>query len=494
MSYTVQRRLGRGGMGVVDLAIDGTGRAVAVKRIALHGSFEQMDRARVRAEREVQALRRLRHPAIVSLLDASVDHDGVVLVLPYLSGGSLADRVARHGVLTSGQTRALARVLVDAVAHAHAQGVVHRDIKPANILFDSSGNPFLVDFGVADLRGATAGLTVSGQLIGTPDFMSPEQARGDATTPSTDVFSLGATLRFALTGLGPWGHGDPRVVVARAARGRADRLPGTVDADLVRLLDAVLDRRPERRPSAADLARQIDPTWAPASVGVSHAVTQVASGDPGPRHPPATGRSWNRRGPLVGVGVLLSVGLLATAATRWPDRSPAVAEAVEAPGPSTVACTDLPYQPCGDPVAPFTDGRQCLDDHADFDGDASNGCEAAPDDVDGTLLRTSLTANLVPADDIDRYPIRVVDNFHLLCDGRLEVSLTASASETLRLDVLREGELLDSATTSGSRSARIVLHEPSCLGDDSTTLQARVTRVGDTPTADPYTITVRGSY
>jgi len=495
MPYTVQRRLGRGGMGVVDLALDRDGRPVAVKRIPLHGSADQIARTRVRAEREVQALRQLHHPAIVALLDATVDPDGVVLVLPYLSGGSLADRVAHHGPLTSGQGRALVRVLADALAHAHAVGIVHRDIKPANILFDAAGNPLLVDFGVADLRGVTAGLTVSGQLIGTPDFMSPEQARGDATTAATDLFSLGATLRFALTGAGPWGHGDPRVVVARAARGKVDRLPPSIDADLVRLLDAVSDRRPERRPSAADLAHQLGPTWSPILADPPRAVTQVNPEGPDEASPAAPS-TWRRRLPALGIVALAVVGLAATAATRWPERSTADAGTAQtaAPTPSTMPCTDLPYKPCGGSLAPFTDGRVCLGERADFDGDLANGCEAAPDEVDGTRLRSSLSANLVPADDIDRYPLRVVDSFHLLCDGRLEVTLATSGDEPLRLDVLRDGEVLESDTATATRPARVVLDEPSCLGDDSTTLQARVSRTGDAPSADTYTLRTSGSY
>ena len=128
----MQRRLGRGGMGVVDLATDPSGNLVACKRLLLHGSADEMHRARHRIRREAAALARLRHPNIVPLLDVVDDGDDVVLVLPYLPGGTLAEQVAHHGTLSPGQVHVLADALFGALAEAHRQGIVHRDIKPAN--------------------------------------------------------------------------------------------------------------------------------------------------------------------------------------------------------------------------------------------------------------------------------------------------------------------------------------------------------------------------
>ncbi len=104
--------------------------------------------------------------------------------------------------------------------------------------------------------------------------------------------------------------------------------------------------------------------------------------------------------------------------------------------PSTTACTPLAYQACGGPAAPFTDGLRCTDDHADYDGNALNGCEAAPDTVDGTKLTKSLTADLVPTDDIDRYPFHVTDSFQLFCDGSASVTLTAPDGVAMRVEVV----------------------------------------------------------
>ncbi len=122
---------------------------------------------------------------------------------------------------------------------------MHRDIKPANVLFDESGHAYLTDFGVATMRDATSGLTATELVIGTPEFMAPEQARGERATPASDVFSLGATLRYAATGTPPYGRGDARVILNRAAEGKLDRLPPELPAG---------DARPAR-PAARQASR-----------------------------------------------------------------------------------------------------------------------------------------------------------------------------------------------------------------------------------------------
>jgi hypothetical protein len=395
VGYLLKQRLGRGGMGVVDLAVAPDGRAVAIKRLALHGSAHEMARARQRIRREAEALCQLDHPHIVPLLGVHDDGDEVVLVMPYLGGGTLADQVRAHGPLDADRVRALAAPLLAALATAHREGIVHRDIKPANVLFDLEGRPYLADFGVASLRNATSGLTVTGTVLGTPEFMAPEQARGETATPASDVFALGATLAFATTGLPPYGRGDPRVLINLAAKGRVLPLPSTVPADLRRLLVPMLDRNATKRPTAAE-----------------------ASGGPaGTRlmaRPPRTRRL--ARGALVGatvgmIATILSIGAFElrhddVSATPDPTTTPTTAVAA---APTTVPCEDQPYRPCGAPMAPFTNGVQCVDGHADYDGDHGNGCEAAPDGLDGQSFDAPIRANLVPATDVDRYRFRVTD-------------------------------------------------------------------------------------
>lgn len=162
--------------------------------------------------------------------------------------------------------------------------------------------------------------------------------------------------------------------------------------------------------------------------------------------------------------------------------------------PSTTPCRDLPYQPCGEPAAPFTDGVKCLADHADYDGDRSNGCEAAPDDVDGTELIGTITANLVPGTDIDTYPFHVADNFQLFCDGTVRVTLTAPATTSMRLEIIDGSAVIATTVASNGNPSTLALTEPNCMGDDTTDLVARVSWVGAERSSEPYRLTVAGSY
>jgi hypothetical protein len=487
MTYSPVQRLGRGGMGIVDLAVDADGKPVAVKRLALHGSIHDMHRARLRVRREAAALATLDHPGVVRLLEVIDDGDDVVLVMPYLSGGTLTDRVHAHGPMPTEFVTALADQLLGALAAAHRAGIVHRDIKPGNVLFDQAGNAYLTDFGVATMRDATSGLTASEVVIGTPEFMAPEQARGERATPASDVFSLGATLRYAATGSPPYGRGDPRVILNRAAEGKLERLPTDLPRVLRDQLRPMLDRRPERRPTAAAAAQ--------GGAGGTQVLTLR-------RTRKATGtRLWPA---VAGLAVLALVAVVATAfvalrahSTGDPSADPGGSGASAGPAGATTPssiCTPLTYQPCGQPAAPFTNGVACTDGHADYDGDAGNGCEATPDSVGGTTLTRSISANLVPASDIDRYPFHVSDDFQILCDGALDVTLTSPAGVSMRLDVLRGGTPLGTAVSADAEPAVVRLDDPSCLGDDGTDLQARVSWVGDTRTAAAYTLTRSGSY
>src|SRR5215207_9260223 len=123
-------------MGVVDLANRPDGTEVALKRLTLHGSAEEIARARQRIEREAEVLKRLDHPNVVPLLEVLDEGEDLVLVMPYLTGGTLADRVARHGSAPVAEVLRLATDLAGALAVAHRAGVIHRDVKPANVLFD----------------------------------------------------------------------------------------------------------------------------------------------------------------------------------------------------------------------------------------------------------------------------------------------------------------------------------------------------------------------
>jgi len=474
MTYEVVATIARGGMGVVELGRDADGHAVALKRLTLRGTADQMRSARQRLEREAELLNRLDHPAIVGLIEVQDDGGELVLVMPHLSGGTLADRVERSGPLSEKEVRRIGQVLLGALAAAHRAGVVHRDVKPGNVLFDADDNPHLADFGIATTRDVTPGLTADGLVIGTPGYLAPEQARGETATTASDVFSLGATLQYALTGEGPFGKGDPHVVIARAAKANTISIARSFDSDLRRQLNSMLEARPERRPSAAELAAGPDGTL----VMPSH----------------VTPSRWMV--PAV-VAATLAALLAGVALSRSGANDTEAAVGTVEVITTTTSCVALPFQPCGQSEpAPFTDGKQCIDDHADYDDNPINGCEAAPDGLpDGFELVERLEANLVPAGDVDTFVTVVKDRGQLLCDGTFKLTLTSAPATAVKL-VVRDagGSVLGEITSADGVTDELSIIEPSCGGNDSKTLTLEVTGIGSDRSALNYVITRRGSF
>ncbi len=495
MPYTVLGLLGRGGTGVVELAEDEWGRRVARKRLALYGSAQQMDGARRRLRREAEVLRRMAHPGIVSLLGVEDDGETVVLTMPWMAGGSLRDHITVNGPMRHGEVEDLAAALLSALAAAHRAGVVHRDVSPSNILFSAEGHPVLADFGTAACRDFTWGLTGNGMTIGTPAFMAPEQARGEEVGPAGDVFSLGASLQFALTGrspvagTAPWA--GPAALVQRAASGYTEPLPAWVPARLRSLISAMCQADPALRPSA-ERAR-------PVSVRTCDVAAQRPAVENGPK--PRRRYRWvavavavMATATVAAAAVVLAVGPARLAAAGRPMVQPVAAPPVTTAPP----CQPLAYQPCGRPPAPFTDGARCVAGHDDLDGLAYNGCEAAPDTVDGSRLTagTTLLANLVPRREVDHYTVVVKDRFQLFCDGAVHVSLTAPARAVDKVTVAdAAGRPLASAVSANGRTATVDLPDPDCFQDDTTTLSATVSSpAGSVPSASDYRLTVTGSY
>lgn len=252
--YRLQRRIGRGAMGVVWQAIDERlGRQVAIKQLLVSpDDATSADRARSRAAREGQITARLRHPNAVVVYDVVV-HDGLpVLVMEYLRARSVASILAENGTEDPAEAGWIGARVADALAAAHSVGIVHRDVKPANILVGDDGVVKLVDFGVSHLSGDTP--TPSTELIGTPAYLAPEVASGREPAPASDVFSLGATLYSAVEGVSPFGArtDNPVTMVRRAAVGHVPppRYAGVLTAALMRMLRAA----PDERPSAAETA------------------------------------------------------------------------------------------------------------------------------------------------------------------------------------------------------------------------------------------------
>ena len=247
-------RLGQGGMGTVYLGVAPDDRAVAVKVLRdnpLHAVGDPDGRRRFR--HELAALRRVRGPHLVEVLDADVDAAQPYLVTRFVPGRRLDELVAETGPLQGEALQQLARGLADALTTLHAAGVVHRDITPGNVLV-LDGSPQLIDLGLATAADVTA-LTRTGLVVGTAGYLAPEQVTGGAVTAAADVHAWGATVALAGTGRPPYGTGRPEAVLYRIVHHEPD-LDG-LPADLAGLVDAAMDRDPARRPTAAALRDQL---------------------------------------------------------------------------------------------------------------------------------------------------------------------------------------------------------------------------------------------
>ncbi|MFG2870442.1 serine/threonine-protein kinase [Streptomyces sp. NPDC048338] len=250
-SFRLHRRLGAGGMGVVYLGSDRRGQRVALKVIRPDLAEDQEFRSRF--AREVSAARRIRGGCTARLVAADLDADRPWFATQYVPGPSLHDRVAEEGPLRAADVASIGAALSEGLVAVHEAGVVHRDLKPSNILLSPKG-PRIIDFGIAWATGAST-LTHVGTAVGSPGFLAPEQVRGAAVTPATDVFSLGATLAYAAMADSPFGHGSSEVMLYRVVH-EEPQLHGVPDA-LAPLVRACLAKDPEERPSTLQLSMRL---------------------------------------------------------------------------------------------------------------------------------------------------------------------------------------------------------------------------------------------
>ncbi|MFI7385731.1 serine/threonine-protein kinase [Streptomyces sp. NPDC049813] len=264
-SFRLHRRLGAGGMGVVYLGSDRRGQRVALKVIRPDLAEDQEFRSRF--AREVSAARRIRGGCTARLVAADLEADRPWFATQYVPGPSLHDKVAEEGPLAASDVAAVGAALSEGLVAVHEAGVVHRDLKPSNILLSPKG-PRIIDFGIAWATGAST-LTHVGTAVGSPGFLAPEQVRGAAVTPATDVFSLGATLAYTATGDSPFGHGSSEVMLYRVVHEEA-QLHGVPDA-LAPLLRACLAKDPEERPSTLQLSLRLKEIAAREAQGLGEA-------------------------------------------------------------------------------------------------------------------------------------------------------------------------------------------------------------------------------
>ena len=375
--YRLRGRLGAGGMGRVYLGLSPGGRAVAVKVIRADLAQDAGFLARFR--REVAVARTVSGLFTAPVIDADVDGPVPWLATAYVPGPSLADAVGEYGPLPAASVLALARGLAEALSAIHAAGVVHRDLKPANVLLAGDG-PRVIDFGISRAVEASA-LTHTGLVVGSPGFMSPEQAEGREAGPPSDIFSLGAVLAFAATGQGPFGSGSTPALVYRVVHSAPDL--DLVQAEVRSLIDRCLAKDPARRPTAAGLlggAAYPAKGWLPVPVTRALAaapptMTAPRAADPGgppgpvapgrpPQRPPQRARRLGRWRPLtatlvlsglVGAGVTTAVTMTAgsapahaaqSAPRTTPPQTPATASTpASAPGASSPHAAAAPRTP-----------------------------------------------------------------------------------------------------------------------------------------------------
>lgn len=265
-TFEVQRQVGRGSMAAVYLAKEaGLDRLVAIKVLLPQRAADET--ARRRFEREAKAVASLVHPNIVQIYRSGrLPDETPYLAMQYVEGRTMEDRLMAEGPLSVAATREVLVCVASALAAAHDKGIVHRDIRPQNVLWDERGHTALLsDFGIAALVATTQDvekLTKTGELLGSPRYMSPEQMLEQDVSPMSDIYALGVLGYELLTGEGPYVEQQSIDLFKAYALGQPPRelldMRADVDRDLATLLRRCLNRQPNHRPRAADLVRMLE--------------------------------------------------------------------------------------------------------------------------------------------------------------------------------------------------------------------------------------------
>ncbi|HEX6130125.1 MAG TPA: Stk1 family PASTA domain-containing Ser/Thr kinase, partial [Actinomycetota bacterium] len=244
--YRIEARIGSGGMAEVFRGFDPVlHRTVAVK--VLHSQFARDAGFVARFRREAQAAARLNHPNIVGVYDTGADGDTQYIVMEFVEGRTLHDFLETGGRMTVTQAVELTEKLAEAVAAAHAQGVIHRDIKPANVMVTRDGHVKVMDFGIARIETADTAPQTSA-VLGTAAYLSPEQAQGQPVDARTDIYSLGTVLYELLCGRPPF-TGDSPVAIAYKQVNETPKPPSALNPEVPPALDAVVMKALSKNPA-----------------------------------------------------------------------------------------------------------------------------------------------------------------------------------------------------------------------------------------------------
>lgn len=346
--YRLTELIGAGGMGRVwrgtDELLD---RPVAVKELTIPPQLPQaeVEVLRTRMLREARSAARLGHPSIITVFDVVDGDDRPWIVMELVRGRSLSEVIKSDGALDPGRAAAIGVQMATALSIAHDRGIVHRDIKPGNVLIAPGDRAVLTDFGIARLEG-TSGLTSTGLLVGSPGYLSPEQAQGGPATPASDIWSLGVTLYQAVEGRVPF-HREAAVATLTAIV--TEEVPPPRNAGpLAPVLAALLEKEPERRPGIAEAHRML-------SEAAEHAGKAPAAASAAEPPPSGKGRGRGRRFAALG-GAAATVLAASVALAFWlgdggldgadpAPRTPPEAAGTQEPGPSA------PSEQDGDPSA-----------------------------------------------------------------------------------------------------------------------------------------------
>jgi serine/threonine-protein kinase len=376
-AYRIERPLGRGGMATVWLAHDlRHDRPVALK--VLHPELAQT-LGPERFDREVKLAARLQHPHILTVLDSGEASGHLWFTMPFVDGESLRDRLTREGQLPLEEAVRITREAAAALDYSHRHGVVHRDIKPENILLTRDGDALVADFGIARALGGgdEAPLTQTGMAVGTPAYMSPEQASGGAVDVRTDIYSLGSVLYEMLAGEPPFTGPTAQAIMARRFSEPVRPLRAvreTVSAGLEHAVLKALARAPaDRFASAAEFSRALALATGATTPGGG---TVAATLGPPAAIPPAAGREsepahrrWRGHRALSGLAALL---VLATGGWAIWHRSRVTAGDVRL-DPSTLAV--LPFRAAGPGLDLWREG---LVDLVSMNLDGAAGLRSVP--------------------------------------------------------------------------------------------------------------------
>jgi eukaryotic-like serine/threonine-protein kinase len=412
--YELHRRIARGGGGTVWAAEDTTlGRTVAVKAIDIPDELppDERDRARSRVLHEARAAARLDHGATVVVHDVLDEDDRLYLVMELVEAPTLRQLVHREGRLDEARAAAIGLELADVLSHAHRNGIVHRDVKPSNVFVLEDGSVKLADFGIAALTGETS-LTRTGVALGSPSYLAPEQAQGDAASPAADLWGLGASLYYALEGTPPFDRGNAIATVHAVVH---DPVPAVSDGGrLGPIVEGLLRKDPSARPTLEEVTDQLRtitraepdevaptapattvaaPEAQPAPEAESASAPPEPTRDPapatdpaptGPIAPPGRRRRWVALAAIAAVVALLGVGIVSLLGGDDPATEMAAPETDDPDGEAEgdpPAEDDPPAE--GDPGADGSPDEGTAPEAADGDEPADDGDATDPGTASG---------------------------------------------------------------------------------------------------------------